>query len=82
LVQVPSHLVDGIEQLAEIVKGIGKEIVSGEMSDIGTHWIVRGRESGTETENERGIGCGREKYEECPHLQQGVRHLGEGKSVL
>lgn len=31
LVQVPGHLTDDMEQLAEIVKGRGKEIVSGEV---------------------------------------------------
>lgn len=56
LVQVPSHLTDDIEQLAEIVKGRGKEIVSGEVQDIGTHWNVREKESGTEKESESGIG--------------------------
>ena len=56
LVQVPGHLTDDIEQLAEIVKGRGKEIVSGEVRDTGTHWNVREKESGTEKENVRDIG--------------------------
>jgi hypothetical protein len=56
LVQVPSHHTDDTKQLAETVKGRGKEIVSGEVQDIGTHWNVRGKESGTEKGSERGIG--------------------------
>ena len=82
LVQVPGHLTDDIEQLAEIVRGRGKEIVSVEVRDTGTHWNVREKESGTEKESERDIGWGREKEEECLHLQQGDLHLGEGKGVL
>lgn len=56
LVQVPGHPTDDIVQLAEIVKGRGKEIVSGEVRDIGIHWNVREKESGTEKESERDIG--------------------------
>jgi len=56
LVQVPGHLTDDIEQLAEIVRGRGKDILSGEVRDTGTHWNVKEKESGTEKESERDTG--------------------------
>lgn len=56
MVQVPGHLTDDMEQLAEIVKGRGKEVMSGEVQDTGTHWSVREKESGIEKESARDIG--------------------------
>lgn len=86
MIRVPGHLTDGTEQLAGIVKGREKEkeTVKGEVSDIGAHWNVKGKESGIEKEKEieKGIGCGKEREEECLHHQQGDLHLEEGTDIM
>jgi hypothetical protein len=84
LIQVLGHLIDDTEQLVGIGREIEKEIVKGEVEDTGTHWNMKEKERGAESEKEieRGKGCGREKEEECLHHQQGDHPLGEGMGVV
>jgi hypothetical protein len=88
LIQVLGLLTGDIEQLVGIGREREKGIVKGEVEDTGTHWNMKEKESGTENESEtereieRGIGCGREKEEECLHHQQGDHRLGEGMGVM
>jgi hypothetical protein len=74
LIQVLGHLTADMEQLAGIGREKKKKIVKGEVEDSGSHWSMREKESGIENESEtekeigRGIGCGREREEECLRL--------------
>jgi hypothetical protein len=70
LIQVLGHLTDDIEQPAGIGREKEKKIMRGEVVDTGTRWNMKEKENGSETEKEigKGIGCGREREEECLHL--------------
>jgi hypothetical protein len=69
LIQVLGHLTDDIEQRAGIERETEKKIVKGEVEGTGTRWNLTETGSGIENEREieRGIGCGREREEECHH---------------